>query len=237
MAPIQNQLTHRTSHRFKAFHRYGFWHPLSWTVFAAALVSLTVLDIGRSRAETVTLLNGLQLNGKIRTINSVSENPVDPVHPGSVLGRIIVVDNGLRRFYIPRKAIRAGGLAPDALLNTEIIELRKRVLSTTREVGALGTIITVSKFDEFGNRTCKIRSSKGPVDILQCKCVVLRGKIMCFSDKGLPGVSGQASEEHWMSPVSPVSRPASLGAPCALPGQRRPRPPHAALRLTGRTPS
>ncbi len=144
-------------------HFKGRWFTWSWWV-----VAVGALLGGQAAAETVTLDNGLQLSGQIRTVPSFKPQKKDQVQSGSALGPIVVIDNGLRRVYVSRRYIRAGGLAPDALINTEQIDLRKRVVrSSGVTVGSLGTILRTSPFDEFGNRICTIYAEGRSVDVLQ----------------------------------------------------------------------
>ncbi len=131
-------------------------------VCLAAWGSLSVLE-----AETVVLRNGLRLQGKIRTVNSTKEDPLSPKHGPNTVGRIVVVDDGLRQVYVSVKAIRAGGLQADALLNTEVIQVRKKKYSTGPHVLELGAILRTTPFDEYGNRVCTIQSARGPIDVLQ----------------------------------------------------------------------
>ncbi len=146
----------------------GLWRRWYGWIAAAAWVVLVPASPGvRVSAETVTLNDGLQLTGKLRTANSVGVDLSKPVQPGAPLGRLVVIDNGLRRVFVARRRIRAGGLAPDALINTEEIVLPKRVSSSTRTVGALGTILRTSPFDEFGNRVCTVYASDRTIDVLQ----------------------------------------------------------------------
>ncbi len=161
MGAVSHCTRSKKSHRGRTQTRTATTWLICWMMLTVSWLPPGV------NAETITLNNGLQLTGKLRTVNSVGEDLNKPVQPGSPLGRIVVVDDGLRHVFVARKLIRAGGLAPDALVNTEEIKLPKRVISSTRTVGTLGSIARTTPFDEFGNRVCSIHTVKGPVDVLQ----------------------------------------------------------------------
>ena len=149
-------------------NRASAWYRLlGQRLLVAGLVVSHSLVAPSVHGETVVLRNGQRLQGKIRTVNSVKEDPLSPKHGPNTVGRIVVVDDGLRQVYVSVKSIRAGGLQPDALLNTEVVKIPKKVYTTGPHVLQLGAILRTTPFDEFGNRVCTIQSLKGPIDVLQ----------------------------------------------------------------------
>jgi predicted esterase len=122
-----------------------------------------------SFADVITLKNGMQLEGGITKLSSLYENPmVKQSTSGAVsVKKIVLVDDGLRRTFVSSNQVRAGGVAPGRDVILTEIPIKKPVANTGRTLGAVGPILEVTPFDEFGNRVFSMQAPKGRLDVVQ----------------------------------------------------------------------
>jgi predicted esterase len=129
-------------------------------------VLLATWIAGTACGDIVTLKNGMQYEGSVGKIGSLGEDPLNPQGAaGQVKVRqIVFVDDDLRRTFFSQ--IQVQSVVPSQL-NLEKIRIEQRVARGTRRVAAVGPIIRVTPFDEWGRRIFTMNTSEGPLDIIQ----------------------------------------------------------------------
>ncbi len=136
----------------------------------SALVALgSMLAATTVRAEVVTLKNGMQLQGSYTKIQSLNQNPLLEFKGGGNVDveKIVLIDDDLRRTFVSSNNVRTGGLAADTDISLAKIRIPKRVAQGARRVAAVGPIVEISPFDEFGNRIFSMLGHDGRVDVVQ----------------------------------------------------------------------
>ena len=143
----------------------GFSRRRPSHVLASLLLTLLLRE-RVSSADTITLRNGMQVRGSVGKIASIHENPLstnsDPAAPTPV----VFVDDQLRRTYFPSKQVRADGFVAENPV-VERIRINKRVANGTKRIGAVGPVIKIAPFDEFGNRTYTMQTGQGALTVIQ----------------------------------------------------------------------
>jgi predicted esterase len=119
-----------------------------------------------ARADIATLKNGMQFEGSIGKIGSLGE---DPLSPQSAAGQIkvrqiVFVDDQLRRTFFSQIQVQA--VVPSQL-NLEKIRIDQRVAKGSRRIAAVGPIVRVTPFDQWGRRIFTMNTAQGPIDIIQ----------------------------------------------------------------------
>jgi predicted esterase len=117
-------------------------------------------------ADVATLKNGMQFEGSIGKIGSLGEDPLSPQSTaGQVKVRqIVFVDDQLRRTFFSQIQVQA--VVPSQL-NLEKIRIDQRVAKGNRRIAAVGPIVRVTPFDEWGRRIFTMNTAQGPIDIIQ----------------------------------------------------------------------
>lgn len=136
---------------------------------AAMALLVTVSDGGE-----ITLRNGTVLKGNLFLMAGLREQATGinrslgdkDVMPKPQL--IIQVDNGWQKYHVPRRQI------PDENANKEIIPTRPESFTfkllksgQSKVIASVGSVLDVSPFNEFGQRTITLASPKGKLDIVQ----------------------------------------------------------------------
>ncbi|HWB00914.1 MAG TPA: PHB depolymerase family esterase [Pirellulales bacterium] len=120
-----------------------------------------------ARAAKLTLKDGRVIEGRIARLSSMAENPnTPPPAEGVQTQPIVLVDDDLRRTFIPRFQIAAID-EKESSDGFERIALRQPVAHNGARVGMVGQILEVSPFDEFGRRVLKMRTSQGVLPVIQ----------------------------------------------------------------------
>ncbi len=114
------------------------------------------------------LRNGLVLRGSHTTLPTLDKNAFAAGGGGEVKTLpILMIDDGLRRTYIYRLGMLAQPPTEVADLGRSI-EFNQPVSRGAKEVGAVGEILQVSDFSEYGRRMMSIRGPEGkPITIVQ----------------------------------------------------------------------
>jgi acetyl esterase/lipase len=119
-------------------------------------------------ATTLLLKDGRALEGnRYAEIASVVENPLNPkAQSGEVpLTPLLVIDDGLRRTYIHSSQVR------EILEQNSRRDVRINIWQPVAEhggaVGRIGQAVRVTPFDEFGRRIYEMRSTEGPLAVVQ----------------------------------------------------------------------
>ena len=141
--------------------------------FASCLllgVMLTLFGATAVLAARIHLKTGLALEGDVARIGTLIANPVTADGPGAGGELIVLVDDDLRRIYIPFHQIRE--VVDDAgkpqtkfeIPNQPVAQVGNRLIS-------LGPILNrgaaENQWDSFGRRTIEILTTKGPADVVQ----------------------------------------------------------------------
>ena len=117
-------------------------------------------------ADTITLRNGIQVRGSVGKIASIHENPLTPNSDPTAPTPVVFVDDQLRRTYFPGRQVRADGYVAENPVY-ERIRIEKRVANGTKRIGAVGPVIRIAPFDEFGNRIYTMQTGQGPLSVVQ----------------------------------------------------------------------
>ena len=140
---------------------------------APVLVALALCSLPGHAGE-IRLKNGTVLNGNLWLMGKMGDNPFGigkrlapkdaPPNPQN----IVLVDTGWQKYYVPRRQI------PDEDVDKDLIPSRPeafayKLLKTNqgRIIAAVGSIVDVSPFNEFGQRTITLASDKGKLNVIQ----------------------------------------------------------------------
>ncbi|MEZ6109775.1 MAG: peptidase [Pirellulaceae bacterium] len=138
---------------------------LTWAALLAGGVFL--LAGPNARAEVITLNNGMQIDGAVAKLASVSEDPFKS-NPGGgeiKIQQIVMVDDNLRRIFFYANNVRNVGTSDAS--PRERIEIDQRVPPGGRRIASVGGILRITPFDEFGRRVFTMQGPDGPLDIFQ----------------------------------------------------------------------
>jgi len=117
-------------------------------------------------AAKITLDDGRILEGRLTELSGVAEDPENPSHVGPVAYKpIVVVDDGLRRTYVPQRRVREVNEIAQRQLET--IHVPQRVAESGHRIGGVGPIVRITPFDQFGRRIFTMKSNDGPLHIIQ----------------------------------------------------------------------
>jgi hypothetical protein len=115
-----------------------------------------------SRGETVTMKNGMTLEGSLAPLLKIGG---DPLNPGADVQRIVLIDNQLTRTFVGRnQVLKIDTPAPTSM---ERIKVEQRVATHGRPIGSVGPILRDDPFDEWGHRIFSMMGPQGSVDIVQ----------------------------------------------------------------------
>lgn len=129
-------------------------------------LTLVALGVQVAHGDTITLRNGMQVQGRVGKIASIHENPLASRPDPEAATPIVFTDDGLRRTFFPNKQIKADGYAAGGP-NLERIRIDKRVAASSKRIGTVGPVVKITPFDKFGNRRYTMLSSQGPLDVIQ----------------------------------------------------------------------
>ena len=130
--------------------------------FAALLAGWLLWGVPAA-ADVITLKNGLQFEGRVGRIASLGASPLSSA--GEVpVQQIVIVDDDLRRTFFATHQVQA--VAPQPM-SQERIRIDQRVAGSARRVAAIGAILQVTPFDEYGRRVFSIDTPQGRVDVVQ----------------------------------------------------------------------
>ena len=137
---------------------------LAWLAIASLpLVACTV-----TAQQLYPLRNGMILRGSHAAIPSLNQNAFAAGGAGEVRSLpILMIDDGLRRNYIYRLGMLAQPPTEVATLGRSI-RFKQPVSLGSKSVGAVGQILGISEFNEYGRRLISMRGPEGrPVTIVQ----------------------------------------------------------------------
>ena len=118
-------------------------------------------------ATEILLKDDRILRGKLVPVDSLADQPKAPEAVG-VIRRIVLIDDGLRRTFVPERQVRQR-LADEGQLQ-EKFSVHQQILRSGRKVRGVGSRIPrppLDKFDEFGRRIFTFGTLRGPVNVIQ----------------------------------------------------------------------
>ncbi len=117
-------------------------------------------------ADVATLKNGMQFEGSVGRIASLGEDPMNPRGGGGAVKskQIVLVDDDLRRTFF--STIQTQSITPKQS-SLERIRIEQRVAKGNRRIGAVGPIVQITPFDEWGRRVFSMNTAQGQVDVIQ----------------------------------------------------------------------
>jgi len=128
--------------------------------------SLIVLLGGpASFADRVELKDGRALEGRFLDLLSLAETPGSG--NADMPKMILMCDDDLRRTYVPKRMVGSVIPAPPGQAIERIKVTHQRVATFGRKIQAIGPIIAITEFDEFGRRTFSMQTEKGRLDVVQ----------------------------------------------------------------------
>lgn len=117
----------------------------------------------RSWATVIIVESGMQFEGRVAELTSLNENPLNPAPDGGP--RIILIDDDLRRTFIPRTpAVRVAESPPVA---QEKIKISQQVADAGQRIVTVGPIILVTLFNQHGHRIFSMQGPHGQIDVMQ----------------------------------------------------------------------
>jgi poly(3-hydroxybutyrate) depolymerase len=139
--------------------------PFLWLAAAA------VLGGSASGFDQIVLKDGRMIEGVMGRVSSMVVTLTAPVANGDDEATpkaqlIVFVDNDLCRTFVPRRFIAESPI-PSAVAPVERFKLKQPVTRSGRQVLAVGPIVRVTPFDEFGRRIFRMQGAGGPIDIIQ----------------------------------------------------------------------
>lgn len=138
----------------------------SWQT-VVVLGAFLALTSALAPGDEVTLKNGMKYSGRLAKISSIAESPTAPAKPaaGAVDTRLIVmIDDDLRRTYFSTYQVQGVNAGLEQLVNFKIPQRRAGMGNRLKAVGPL---IVVEPFDQWGRRRLQMMTAKGPIDVVQ----------------------------------------------------------------------
>src|SRR5688572_15973607 len=132
------------------------------------VLMLCCTAVPRVHATTLLLKDGRALEAtRYAEISSVAENPLVPkTQSGEVpLTPLLVIDDGLRRTFIHSSQVRE--ILEQNTRRDVRINLWQPVAERGGGVGRIGEAVRIDPFDQFGRRIYEMRSTEGPLSIVQ----------------------------------------------------------------------
>ena len=126
----------------------------------AWFVLILVTPMDRLNADTVTMRNGIQLEGDIGATSKIGELAEEFGSGGTV----IIVDDGLRRTFVGQKQVAN---ISQEILSENLIRISQPVSSSVDIIRGVGQPLFVGSFNEFGRRVVVLPSPDGPRDFIQ----------------------------------------------------------------------
>jgi len=150
-----------------AVSNHSNWRGLCRVGVALLLgtAGLAVLP-SRLHSEIATLKNGMQFEGRVGKISSLGEDPLAPQGTaGPVkIKQIVLIDDDLRRTFF--YSLQTQSVVPKQAA-LERIKIEQRVAGGKRRIAAVGPILRVWPFDEWGRRIFSMNTPQGALPILQ----------------------------------------------------------------------
>lgn len=118
-------------------------------------------------AKTIQLEDGRVLSGELGETAGVAEDPLAPSTQAGMIRTtpILVVEDGLRRTYFHKTAVRSVlDEREQTLVKVAVEQIEARRAAS---LGVIGQIISATPFDEYGRRIVELPSDKGLIAVVQ----------------------------------------------------------------------
>tara|TARA_B100000519_G_scaffold200951_1_gene215304 strand:+ start:1424 stop:3802 length:2379 start_codon:yes stop_codon:yes gene_type:complete len=136
---------------------------------SAAGISLLMLIFIASgvSAAIYTLKNNVQIEGEPGKIGGIGESPLaSGTTAGEVSNKLVhFADDGIRRTFFSQYQVLNFVNSPSGSL--ERIMLKQRVATVGKRLVAVGPILNITTFDDFGRRTVTMKDARGPLHLVQ----------------------------------------------------------------------
>ncbi len=132
----------------------------------AAVMLLGLVSGVDARADVITLKDGRVLEGTVATLGEMANDPTKGTNqnqPGFT--PIVMVDDDLRRTYVPNKQVAQVNVAGHRKI--EKIRIPQRVVTSGARIGHVGDVLAITPFDAYGRRTFSMSSEIGRLDVIQ----------------------------------------------------------------------
>jgi predicted esterase len=146
--------------------RRGACLDIVFHLLAFAIVAWVFAAVSPLGAEVVTLKNGMQYEGRVGKIASMGGDPLQPTGAAApVLARpIVLIDDDLRRIFVSSWQVQS---AVAQHTPVERIRIDQRTAISARRVAAVGPILRITPWDEFGRRILSMNTQDGPIHVVQ----------------------------------------------------------------------
>jgi pimeloyl-ACP methyl ester carboxylesterase len=160
MAYLKRTLRFDPAPAAKAFWRFCLAGAASLPLAGLATVAT------EATAATIQIKDGRILVGELGETSGVAEDPLAPNKAGGTnLKSILVIEDGLRRTYLHKTAVR------EVLDQREEPSVKIRVWQNEAKRGAslgvIGAPSRITPFDDYGRRIIELPSDKGAISVIQ----------------------------------------------------------------------
>ena len=119
---------------------------------------------GRLEATEVVLKDDRIIKGRMGEVGGLNEMPAAA---GSEKAQpVLLIDDGLRRTFVPKRQLKE--VRPGQTESQEKFLLPQQVMRNGATVKAVGPIIRITPFDQYGRRMFTMNTSRGPANVVQC---------------------------------------------------------------------
>ena len=117
-------------------------------------------------ATEIRLKDGRTLEGGVVLLKSIVETPSAAKGAPEGSRRIVMVDNGLCRTFVPKSQIDEV-IEEQGQLASEKFRIRQPRTHAANRLNSVGTVDKVEPFDSYGRRTVRLNMRLGPTDVVQ----------------------------------------------------------------------
>jgi predicted esterase len=134
-----------------------------WALSCAAAAGLCLLATVPAAGSRLQLKDGRIIEGRLMQIGSIDDKPTG----GKIVAKTtVLVDDGLRRTFIPQRQIQSANEL-DAKEPVEVFEVEQQVAQGGNRVAAVGHIVRRGPFDAFGRRILEMVTNRGVEAVVQ----------------------------------------------------------------------
>ena len=135
----------------------------SWAMLGLVMLAISA----EARADRFELKDGRVLEGRMAKVASFAEKVLTAPPEGAPDPRLIImVDDDLRRTFVPKALVREAG-RPDAGPGFERFDIPQRAVRNGGKATQLGAFIAMEPWDEWGRRTVTMNFGGQPINIIQ----------------------------------------------------------------------
>jgi predicted esterase len=135
---------------------------LSRSLVWAAATGVCLLPSVPAVASRLQMKDGRIIEGQLAQIGSIDDKP----NPGIIAKTTVLIDDGLRRTFVPQRQIQQANEL-DAKEPVEKFEVPQQISQGGSRVAAVGRIVRVTPFDQFGRRILEMVTSRGVEAVVQ----------------------------------------------------------------------